>query len=81
MLGRVDEPQARRDTLVPHYGLDIHGRHTNYCVVDDSGAILKEGRCSTDELPLDPRQSCIRAKRPRLICAAQRFLLVSSAFP
>src|SRR3990172_9282526 len=33
-----------------NYGLDVHKRYTTYCVMDDSGVILKEGRCANDEL-------------------------------
>ena len=37
-----------------HYGLDVHKKYTNICVMDDAGAILAEGRTATGELPYHP---------------------------
>ena len=37
-----------------HYGLDVHRKYTNYCVMDDAGLILIEGKCPTDELGRHP---------------------------
>lgn len=34
-----------------HYGLDVHKRYTTFCVMDERGAILREGRCLNDQLP------------------------------
>lgn len=34
-----------------HYGLDVHKRYTTFCVMDDGGAILREGRCGNEALP------------------------------
>ena len=33
-----------------NYGLDVHKRYTTYCVMDDEGSIIREGRCANDEL-------------------------------
>jgi transposase len=46
-----------------HYGLDIHRRFTNYCVMDDAGVILSEGRCPTEELARHPAFSLKGRKR------------------
>lgn len=35
-----------------HYGLDVDKRYTTYCVMDDGGRVLKEGRCPNDGIPL-----------------------------
>ncbi len=34
-----------------HYGLDVHKTYTAYCIMDDGGTVLREGRCPNDELP------------------------------
>lgn len=34
-----------------HYGLDVHKRYTTYCVMDERGTILREGRCQNEDLP------------------------------
>ena len=46
-----------------HYGLDVHRKFTNYCVMDNGGAILAEGRCPTDELARHPAFSLKGEKR------------------
>lgn len=33
-----------------HYGLDVHKKYTTFCVMDERGAIVREGRCGNDEL-------------------------------
>jgi hypothetical protein len=35
---------------VLNYGLDVHKRYTSFCVMDQRGLILLEGRCPNDEL-------------------------------
>lgn len=37
-----------------HYGLDVHKLYTTFCVMDDRGQILRQGRCRNEELPLHP---------------------------
>jgi transposase len=37
-----------------YYGLDVHKRYTRFCVMEDSGEILTEGNCPTNELALHP---------------------------
>jgi transposase len=34
-----------------YYGLDVHKKYTTYCVMDDEGKILREGRCFNEDLP------------------------------
>ena len=46
-----------------HYGLDVHKKYTNICVMDDAGAILAEGRTATGELPCHPAFSLEGRKR------------------
>jgi transposase len=48
---------------VLNYGLDVHKRYTSFCVMDDQGAIVREGRCLTEELPLHPTFSLSGEKR------------------
>jgi hypothetical protein len=35
-----------------NYGLDVHKRYTTYCVMDDEGQVLEEGRCPNEGIPL-----------------------------
>ena len=58
-----------------HYGLDIHRRFTNYCVVDGSGVILTEGRCATDELARHPAFS-LKWKKEAVLEAGSTWHLV-----
>jgi transposase len=37
-----------------HYGLDVHKKYTNICVMDSAGTVLAEGRSDTDQLPHHP---------------------------
>lgn len=37
-----------------NYGLDVHKRYTTFCVMDDQGQILMQGRSPNDELPFHP---------------------------
>ena len=46
-----------------NYGLDVHKRYTTFCVMDDRGKILMQGRSPNDELPLHPAFSLKRRKR------------------
>ena len=46
-----------------YYGLDVHKRYTAYCVMDDCGTILSEGRCANGDLPRLPAFSWKGAKR------------------
>jgi transposase len=39
---------------VLNYGLDVHKRYTNFCVMDEKGVIVSEGRCANDDLPRHP---------------------------
>jgi hypothetical protein len=32
---------------VLHYGLDVHKKYTTFCVMDEHGNILREGKCPT----------------------------------
>lgn len=46
-----------------NYGLDVHKRYTTFCVMDEAGKILTQGRCPNDELPLHPAFSLKDKKR------------------
>jgi transposase len=46
-----------------NYGLDVHKRYTTFCVMDDAGGILAEGRCQNDELALHPALALKGEKR------------------
>ena len=46
-----------------YYGLDVHKKYTTYCVLDDEGKILTEGRCPNEELPHHPAFSLKGRKR------------------
>jgi transposase len=39
---------------VLHYGLDVHKRFTQFCVMDQKGTVLLEGRCPNAALPSHP---------------------------
>lgn len=34
-----------------NYGLDVHKKYTAYCVIDDDGRVLAEGKCPNEKLP------------------------------
>ena len=34
-----------------NYGLDVHKKYTTYCIMDDDGRVLREGRCQNEDLP------------------------------
>ena len=46
-----------------YYGLDIHKRFPSYCVMDEAGSILMEGKCATNELAVHPAFSLKGPKR------------------
>jgi transposase len=48
---------------VLNYGLDVHKRYTTFCVMDDQGQILMQGRSPNDELPFHPAFSLKGKKR------------------
>jgi transposase len=48
---------------VLNYGLDVHKRYTSFCVMDQQGVILLEGRCPNDELTSHPAFSLRGRKR------------------
>jgi transposase len=45
-----------------NYGLDVHKRYTTFCVMDDAGDILQQGRCPNDELPFHPAL-CLKGEK------------------
>jgi transposase len=48
---------------VLNYGLDVHKRYTSFCVMDDSGQLLTEGKCANGELTTHPAFSLRGSKR------------------
>jgi transposase len=46
-----------------NYGLDVHKRYTTFCVMDDAGQILMQGRSPNQELPFHPALSLKGKKR------------------
>ncbi len=34
-----------------NYGLDVHKKYTTYCIMEDDGRIVREGRCQNEDLP------------------------------
>ncbi len=34
-----------------NYGLDVHKKYTTYCIMEDDGRVLREGRCQNEDLP------------------------------
>lgn len=34
-----------------NYGLDVHKKYTTYCIMEDDGRVIREGRCQNEDLP------------------------------
>jgi transposase len=66
---------------VLNYGLDVHKRYTAFCVMDDKGVIVREGRCPNDELPVHPALSLKGEKRAVLEAGGNWYYLYDRLEP
>ena len=64
-----------------NYGLDVHKRYTTFCVMDDQGKILMQGRSPNDELPLHPAFALKGEKRAVLEAGGNWYALYDSLEP